>query len=84
MELKKTKCLYVSVSNDKYRLIENVADSVEELSNVCGVSYSTIYKSIKKFILQERKGIEPNTKYEVVRYENYNKVLTSVKKCSKL
>lgn len=40
--------LYIKVSEDKYELIEAVADSVSELAKLCGVDRSWVYKHLKQ------------------------------------
>ncbi|MBQ8429096.1 MAG: hypothetical protein IJX30_03255 [Clostridia bacterium] len=44
--------LYLKVTGDLYELPLAVADSVEELARMCGVSESTIYSSVYR----HRKG----------------------------
>lgn len=65
--VKKTDCEYIKVSDDKYRFPVESAGSIEELAEICGVSYNAIYKQIGRFLKQERSGIKPTTRYEVVR-----------------
>lgn len=38
--------VYVKVSKDKYRLIEAIADTAEELAQIVGTTKATIYSSI--------------------------------------
>lgn len=67
--VKKPECEYIKVSHDKFRFPVESASSIDELASICGVSRNSIYKQIKKFIQQERSGIEPTTLYEVVRLD---------------
>lgn len=38
--------VWTCVSNDKYELIEHMADSVKELAEICGVRPNTIYSAV--------------------------------------
>ena len=67
MIVKRRPCLYISVTNDKYRFPVKICDTPEQLAEECGVNRSTICRGIQTFLRQERAGKVPNTKYEVVR-----------------
>lgn len=40
--------VYMKVTSDRYRLPVAVADSIGELAHLCGVTYSTISKSLAR------------------------------------
>ena len=42
------KYCWIKVSKDEYELIEDMADSAEELALKCGVSIQTVYASEKR------------------------------------
>lgn len=67
--VKKHECEYIKVSRDKFRFPVESANSIDELAKICGVSRNSVYKQIKKFIQQERAGIDPTTLFEVVRLD---------------
>lgn len=40
--------VYMKVTNDRYRLPVAVADSIGELAQLCGVTYSTVAKALAR------------------------------------
>lgn len=48
MEKKKVKYCYIRITNDKYELITDIADTAEELAKMCNVSKDTIFSYISK------------------------------------
>ena len=40
--------VYMAVTSDRYRLPVAVADSIGELAQLCGVTYSTVAKSLAR------------------------------------
>lgn len=58
MEKKKVKYCYIRITNDKYELITDIADTAEELAKMCNVTKDTIlsYISKAKHGYQTKKG----------------------------
>lgn len=44
----KKPSVIIKVTNDKYQLPVEMADSVDEMVRLCGAKRSTIYKSLKR------------------------------------
>lgn len=54
--------LWVEVTQDKYRHIVRMADTIEELAEMCGVTRSTVASTACRV----RKGLNPNGRFERV------------------
>ena len=57
--------IYMKITNDEYELPEYVADSMEELARILGVTAGSIRTEMRRY----RLGIAKHSRYAVVEME---------------